>query len=102
MRLFWTVASLAAVALFLQLAHAQVRSIPPEAKQGEMRHVQDMLVSIDGKQQRLAPGVQIRDASNRILLPAHVPAGSKVKYLVDQEGLVRRVWILSPAEAEKR
>jgi hypothetical protein len=84
------------------LGYAQVRNIPGEAKQGEIRHVREMLVSIDGVQQRLAPGAQIRDASNRLVVPTAVPAGAQVKYLLDAEGMVRRVWILTPAEAAKR
>ncbi len=66
-----------------------------------MRHVEDMTVEIDGAQQRLAPGAQIRDESNRVVVPAAVPPGSKVKYLVDDEGLLRRVWILAPEEQDK-
>ena len=83
-------------------AWAQVRTIPQEAKRGEVRHLQDMMVTIDGVQQRLAPGAQIRDASNRVLLPAALPAGADVKYLLNGEGHVRQIWILTPEEAAKR
>ncbi len=82
--------------------HAQLRSIPDEAKRGEIRHMQDMVVAIDGVLQRLAPGAQIRDAANRIVVPAAVAAGTEVKYVLNDEGLVRQIWILSPAEAAKR
>jgi hypothetical protein len=92
---------LVAIALPWSAAHAQVRSIPDAAKQGQIRHVQESMVSIDGKPQRLAPGAQIRDQSNRIVVPAEVPAGAKVRYLLDEQGLVQRVWILTPAEAAK-
>ena len=80
----------------------QLRSIPDQAKQGEIRHLQETIVSIDGVRQRLAPGAQIRDQHNRLVVPTAVPAGAQVKYLVDQEGLVRQVWILTPEEAAKR
>ena len=83
------------------VAWAQVRTIPDEAKRGEVRHVQDMLIEIDGVQQRLAPGAQIRDSSNRIIVPTALPAGAQVKYVVNGEGHVRRVWILTPEEAAK-
>jgi len=82
-------------------AQAQLRTIPGEAKGGEMRHLQEMLVQIDGVQMRLAPGVQIRDESNRVMVPSALPPGARVKYLLDNEGLVRQVWILSPQEAAK-
>jgi len=83
-------------------AQAQLRSIPEAAKRGEIRHLQDMVVEISGKRQRLAPGAQIRDAANRVMMPAALPAGAAVKYLVDAEGLVRQVWILTPEEAARR
>ena len=83
-------------------AHAQVRTIPEAAKRGEMRHVQEMVVAIDGAAQRLSPGAQIRDAANRIIVPAAIPEGSLVKYLLDGQGQVHRVWILTPQEAAAR
>jgi hypothetical protein len=84
---------------FATLASAQLRTVPQEAKGGKIEHVQDMIVAIDGVQKRLAPGAQIRDASNRLVLPIALPAGTPVKYLLDPDGMVRRVWILSPQEA---
>jgi hypothetical protein len=92
----------ACTCLIATLAHGQARSIPGEAKRGEMRHVQETIVSIDGAPRRLAPGAQIRDEANRLVVPTAVPAGAPVKYLLDAEGLVRRVWILTPEEAAKR
>ena len=83
-------------------AHAQFRAIPPEAKRGEIRHLQEMLVEINGKAMRLAPAAQIRDAANLIVMPVAVPAGALVKYTQDAQGLVTRVWILSPQEAAQR
>lgn len=83
-------------------AQAQLlRTIPDQAKQGEIRHLQEAIVSIDGVQQRLAPGAQIRDEHNRLVVPTAVPAGAQVKYLLDQAGLVRQVWILTPEEAKR-
>jgi len=83
-------------------AHAQLRTIPEAAKRGEMRHVQEMVVAIDGATQRLSPGAQIRDAANRIIVPAAIPEGSLVKYLLDGQGQVHRVWILTREEAAAR
>jgi hypothetical protein len=79
----------------------QLRTIPEQAKGGEMRHLQDMIVAIDGVELRLAPGAQIRDQANRVVVPTAVPAGAQVKYLLDEQGLVRQVWILTPQEAVK-
>jgi hypothetical protein len=96
-RLLIAVACLASTA-----AYAQLRSIPEDAKRGEMRHLQDMVVEIDGVRQRLAPGAQIRDTTNRVIVPTAVPSRAPVKYLYNGEGLVRQVWILTPEEAAKR
>jgi hypothetical protein len=92
-------AAFALLAVFAALAFAQLRTIPDDAKRGTMRHVQETIVEIDGQQQRLSAGAQIRSASNMILVPTAVPPGSLVKYRLDQEGLVRQVWLLTPEEA---
>ncbi len=83
-------------------APAQLRTIPDDAKRGSFTHVQEMVVQIDGTPMRLSPGARIRDAANRIVLPAAVPPGSLVKYRLDQEGNVTQVWILTSEEAAQR
>jgi hypothetical protein len=80
-------------------AGAQLRTIPEDAKRGTLRHVQEMVVEIDGSRQKLAPGAQIRDATNRVVVPTAVAPGSLVKYRMDGDGMVRQVWILTPQEA---
>jgi hypothetical protein len=88
-----------AVLLFVPLvAAAQLRTIPQEAQRGEIRHLQGMLVEINGKEERLSPGAQIRDPDNRLLVPGSLPEKSDVKYLFDGAGMVHRVWILSAPE----
>jgi hypothetical protein len=82
-------------------AAAQFRNIPVDAKRAEMRHVQDMQVELDGKPMKLAPGAQIRNPNNLIILPMALPAGAKVKYTVDAAGEIARVWILSDEEAAR-
>ena len=87
------------ITAFAGPAAAQLRTIPKEAKLGEIRHLESMVVEIDGKPQNLAPGAQIRDADNRIVVPASLAAEkSHARYLVDGAGMVVRVWILSPHE----
>jgi hypothetical protein len=95
MRRFLVFLALAGVAT---AATAQLRSIPQEAKRGKISHLQGMRVEIDGKAQRLSPGAQILDPDNRLVLPAYLPVKSDVKYLLDRDGMVRRVWILSARE----
>jgi hypothetical protein len=81
---------------------AQLRSVPPEAKRGVMRHLQDMVVQIDNSRARLSPGAQIRDIHNRLVLPTAIPPGSIVRYRADAQGLVSEVWILTPQEAASK
>ncbi|MDX1375676.1 MAG: hypothetical protein R3357_08955 [Burkholderiales bacterium] len=80
-------------------AAAQLRTIPSGAERGVMSHLSDMTVSLNGRVVRLGTGAQIRDASNRIIVPAALPPGSPVKFTLDLQGQVHRVWILTPAEA---
>jgi hypothetical protein len=83
-------------------AAAQLRSIPADAKPGRMSHVQDMVVDVDGKQQQLARGAQIRDVSNRVIVPTALPARTQVKYRLDADGKILQVWVLTPEEAAKQ
>jgi hypothetical protein len=80
-------------------ALAQLRTIPADAKRGTMSHVQGMTVELDGRKTELAPGAQIRDVNNRIILPTTLPSGSLIKFMPDVQGRVWRVWILSQQEA---
>ena len=83
-------------------ALAQVRTIPAEAKRGQLQHVEENTIRMSGKVMRLSAGAQIRDASNLIIQPAAVPAGTLVKYTLDAQGSVHRVWILTQPEASQR
>jgi hypothetical protein len=84
---------------FSHWAAAQLRTIPANAQRAEMRHVQENVVELNGQRAQLAPGVQIRDASNRVIMPTALPSGSLVKYRLDANGHVREVWILTSEEA---
>jgi hypothetical protein len=95
-------ALLLVLALFAATAAAQLRTIPADAQRAKMSHVQENVVELDGKRTQLAPGAQIRDASNRVIVPTALPSGSLVKYRRDANGLVREVWILTPQEAKAR
>jgi len=80
-------------------ALAQVRTIPADAKRGEMSYLPDMAVQVDGQKLALAPGIQIRDPLNMIVVPAALPDKTVVMYRLDDFGMVRQVWILTPEEA---
>ena len=82
------------------VAAQQLRTIPPDAKAGTLRHLQDMTVALDGKPEQLAPGAQIRDTANRLVLPGAIPpTGVLVKYKRNDAGVVNQVWLLTQREA---
>ena len=93
--------ALIAAALFAATAFAQLRTIPADAKRAKMSHVQERIVEVNGKREMLAPGVRIRDAKNRIIVPAALPANSLVKYRRDASGAVHEVWILTAEEGRQ-
>ena len=80
-------------------AQAQQRTIPANAKRATMTHVFGMTVEMNGNRVLLAAGAQIRDERNLIVVPAALPPGALVKYQLDSQGQIWRVWILTPQEA---
>ena len=82
-------------------AAAQSRSLPADAKRAQISHVSENIIDLNGRRIQLSPGAQIRDTMNRIIMPASLPPAAVVKYQLDSAGLVHRVWILSPEEADK-
>ncbi len=98
----WTRLLMAALVgmLFCGSATAQFRQIPDAAQRGVIRHVQSLLVSIDGTTVSLSPGANIRDTSNLIIVPTALPPGGALAdYLLDVNGQIHRVWLLTPQEA---
>ena len=95
--------AIALIALvFAASAFAQLRTIPADAKRAKMSHVQERIVDLNGKREMLAPGAQIRDSANRVIVPSALPANSLVKYRRDPSGAVHEVWILTRQEAAQR
>jgi hypothetical protein len=90
------VLGLAAATVSAQLS---VRTLPEDARRGYLSFVQENVVSLDGKQLKLAPGAQIRGPNNLLVLPTALPANSLVKYQLDGGGSLSRAWILTPQEA---
>ena len=89
-------------ALVQGLASAQSRGIPDNANRGYIGHIADQIVRIDGREMRLAPGSIIRGTNNLIIVPAALPPGESVAdYVIDGNGQVIRVWLLTPEEAAR-
>ncbi len=93
---------LALMLLLPALAAAQLRTLPEDAKRGNIQHVTETLVSIDGQEMRLAPGATIRNQQNLIIVPTALPReGAEAQYLLDGNGQISRVWLLTPEEAAR-
>jgi hypothetical protein len=52
------------------------------------------VVTIDGKELRMAPGARIMTTSNTSITPNQVPPNSRVRYKLDASGQVSGVWLL--------
>ena len=84
--------------LICTTATAQLRTIPKEAQHGVIRHLETMVIELNGKPALLSAGAQIRDPDNRLVLPASLTEKVDVGYTLDGAGQVHRVWILSERE----
>jgi hypothetical protein len=54
------------------------------------------VVTIDGKEMRMAPGARIMNVGNTSVTPNQVPPNSRVRYKLDASGQVSQVWLLPP------
>ena len=104
MRVASLLAGIVLALLLAATASAQVvsRKIPADAARGSYTPAPFPGAYIDGKLMRLAPGARIVMPNNLAVTPNQVPADAPVRYQLDKQGQIRRVWVLSPEEARKR
>ena len=88
---------LLAMFLFIAPAHAQ-RNFPSNVKPVELNGIEYPNVRIDGRTYRLAPGARIYDTFNRMVLPNMAPKSGMVLFKLDPQGLLIKLWILTPEE----
>ena len=95
-------AAAAALGLAVFAAAAQTRAIPDFAQRGYVSHVTGAQVVVEGQPMLLSPGALIRGQNNLLIQPAAMPAGSVLAdFVVDGNGQVARIWILTEAEASQ-
>lgn len=88
-------------AFFPAEAQAQ-RMFPQKVQRGKISFTGTREVVLNDRPERLAPGVVVRTERNTIALTGSLRGNSyTVNYLRDPMGLVREIWILTPAEAER-
>jgi len=80
-------------------AQMMVRQFPATVKRGVMTVTAPPEVSINGSTLRLSPGVRIRGPNNLLVMSgALIGLQLPVNYVLEQQGLIREVWILNEAE----
>lgn len=77
---------------------AMARQFPADSRKGQLSPPVDQYVAIGGNRLPAAPGLQIRDPQNLIVMPSTLQGSVPVRYQLDPMGNVWRVWILSAAE----
>jgi len=94
---------LAGALLLVASANAQmmVRQFPANVKRGVMTVTAPPQVLINGTALRLSPGVRIHAPNNmRVMSGALVGQKYAVNYRLEQNDLVREIWILNQAEVD--
>jgi hypothetical protein len=89
--------------LALPACAQQQRAFPATALRGELRVQQPPEVTLNGRAARLAPGARIRGTDNLLQMSGAL-AGQRlvVHYTLDDYGLLRDVWVLTPAERARK
>jgi hypothetical protein len=77
---------------------AMARSFPAGSKKGLLTPPLQQPVVIDGVPVRTAPGLQVRNEQNLIVMPNTLQGVLPIRYQLDPMGNVWRIWILSAAE----
>lgn len=91
---------LALVASAATCAQGFVREAPKDVKPGLMAvSATPPLITMDGKDDRLSPGVRIRDLNNMLVLTGSLAEQTVYTvYRRDAAGLVHEVWLLTAEE----
>jgi len=83
-------------------AHAIDRPFPETVKRGVMAPGPFPQIVIDGSARRMTPGAQIRNEHNLIVTHDGLPRMQvTVNYTETEQGEIDRVWVLTPAEANR-
>ncbi|HWQ39290.1 MAG TPA: hypothetical protein VNM24_11895 [Burkholderiales bacterium] len=91
-----------AAAVLTALEAGADRNFPAKAQRGEISAHRYPYYTIDKQVRRLAVGGKIYNEHNMIVMPAAVQTQKlQVMYLLDANGELAAIWLLTPAEAAK-
>lgn len=95
-------ALLAGLALLHAPASAQMqRLFPQQTQRGTLEFSAPPEVLLDGRAETLGPGTRVFDERNMGVLPGFlVGQVHAVNYQRDAAGVIRQIWILTPAERD--
>ncbi len=79
-------------------ATALVQTYPADAGAGVLLPPVSQTVTIGKVVYPVAPGLQVRNSQNLIVMPSTIQSSLNVRYQLDATGSVWRVWVLSAAE----
>lgn len=80
-----------------------VRNFPKEALRGTMTVKLPPYLEMDDRKTRLTPGARILDENNRVRQSGTlVNRELTVNYLMDRQGQITQVWLLTEAEKKER
>jgi hypothetical protein len=97
-----TLAAATLIAWAAPAAAQMPRNFPAQALRGELVVAAPPEILLNRQPARLAPGARIRGADNLLVLSGTlVNQRLLVHYTFDTLGLVRDIWILTPAEAAR-
>jgi hypothetical protein len=85
------------VAALAQLA----RTIPAEAGRGTVTHISELVVAVNGVATRLAANARIWNTDNLFIVPSSIPPRSVVKFSLDANRQIDRMWVLTKAEIDR-
>jgi hypothetical protein len=91
----------AAMVVAAPVAAQNVRNFPVNTLRGLIVFADFPQISLNGRSTQMAPGAQVRDAQNRVMLAGSLTASKwLVHYTLDVGGAqVRDIWVLTPEEA---
>ena len=79
----------------------QTRKFPEGSKLGNLTAVSFPLFTINDQQVQMSAGGQIRGVDNLIILPSAANYTGLIRYQLDINGSLHRVWILTPDEVKE-
>jgi hypothetical protein len=77
------------------------RTIPADTSRGTVTHLSELRVTVNGVPTQLAANVRIWNTDNLFIVPSAIPPRSVVKYSLDANRQIDRMWVLTKVEVDR-